>query len=85
MALLVTFKGEKVLVPLTEDVDNLQGLEQLLVRCVLGLKPCCFKIVMGGRQLLPHATPTMSLRDAGQQSGFDLAALRPRPVMFSCS
>lgn len=64
MALQVTYRGRKYSVPWTEELIALQDLAVLLAR-ELKLDPDSQKIVVGGRQLVPSATPDQPVQAAG--------------------
>lgn len=64
MALQVTFRGVKYSLPWTQDLVTLQDLARLLAS-ELHLDPESQKIVVGGRQLVPSATPDQPVQAAG--------------------
>ncbi len=64
MALQVTYKGRKHSLPWTQSVTTLQDLAQLLAS-ELHLDPDLQKIVVGGRQLIPSASPDQPVEAAG--------------------
>jgi hypothetical protein len=64
MALQVTFRGVKHSLPWTQDLVTLQDLARLLAS-ELHLDPESQKIVVGGRQLVPSATPDQPVQAAG--------------------